>query len=310
MKNQLFQILFFVLFIVGSFGQSLKQKQTAHKGKKLSNSQARYLANLSNTGYTNEILNNILIPRVVGTPNHEKVFNYIKSQLEDLQWTVEVDEFTDKTPNFGTLKFKNIVAKLNPNAERFLVLACHYDSKYFAEFNFVGATDSAVPCAMMLNLAKVMQKELNAAKNNNDLSLELVFFDGEEAFEEWGPKDSIYGARNLAKKMERNKIQHNGETISDLQRIDMLVLLDLIGHKGTTFRSHFSDTAKWFDVLARIEDWLTNAQLIEKPAYHQYFSRGFSLYGRIEDDHLPFLRKNVPILHLISTPFPDRKSVV
>jgi glutaminyl-peptide cyclotransferase len=37
----------------------------------------------------------------------------------------------------------------------------------------------------------------------NDLSLKFIFFDGEEAFEEWGPNDSIYGARHLAAKWEQ-----------------------------------------------------------------------------------------------------------
>jgi glutaminyl-peptide cyclotransferase len=27
-------------------------------------------------------------------------------------------------------------------------------------------------------------------------------------------------------------------------------------------------------------------------------------FGYIEDDHIPFLRRNVPILHIIPTPFP------
>jgi hypothetical protein len=34
--------------------------------------------------------------------------------------------------------------------------------------------------------------------------LKFIFFDGEEAFEEWGPTDSIYGARHLAAKWEQN----------------------------------------------------------------------------------------------------------
>lgn len=36
-----------------------------------------------------------------------------------------------------------------------------------------------------------------------DVGLELWFFDGEEAFVRWGPNDSIYGARYLASKMEK-----------------------------------------------------------------------------------------------------------
>ena len=37
----------------------------------------------------------------------------------------------------------------------------------------------------------------------SDLSLQFIFFDGEEAFEQWSDRDSIYGARNLAAKWEK-----------------------------------------------------------------------------------------------------------
>lgn len=206
-----------------------------------------HLANLSNKRHIERILDNILITRVVGTPNHDKVLKYIVRELENLKWNVELDEFEDETPNFGRLTFTNIVATLNPNAERFLVLACHYDSKYFAQQDFVGATDSAVPCAMMLNLAAVMKNELEQTRNNKDLGLKLIFFDGEEAFEQWGPKDSIYGARHLAKayKSHTHVSEITGETINDLQRIDVLVLLDLLGGKNPKFYSFFEDTEKW-----------------------------------------------------------------
>ena len=33
---------------------------------------------------------------------------------------------------------------------------------------------------------------------NNDISLQFIFFDGEEAFKKWTDTDSIYGARHLA----------------------------------------------------------------------------------------------------------------
>ena len=46
-------------------------------------------------------------------------------------------------------------------------------------------------------------KELKAQKHSNpDLTIQLVFLDGEEAFVEWTDRDSIYGARNLAAKWE------------------------------------------------------------------------------------------------------------
>ena len=39
----------------------------------------------------------------------------------------------------------------------------------------------------------------------SDLTLQLVFFDGEEAFNTWNDADSIYGARHMAEKWTKNE---------------------------------------------------------------------------------------------------------
>lgn len=145
-----------------------------------------------------EVLSNILIERVVGTKNHSIVREYIVDYMQHLGWTIEQNEFSDQTPH-GRMKFTNIITRLNPNAKRYLTLACHYDSKLMD--GFVGATDSAVPCAIMMNLANSLNKQLQSVKNS-DLSLQFIFFDGEEAFVNWNEHDSIYGAKYLAKKWE------------------------------------------------------------------------------------------------------------
>lgn len=55
---------------------------------------------------------------------------------------------------------------------------------------------------MLINLATVMDGYLNQIRGNSDVSLKLLFFDGEEAFLDWSRTDSIYGARHLAQKWE------------------------------------------------------------------------------------------------------------
>lgn len=87
----------------------------------------------------NTVLDEILVPRVVGTEGHKKVANYIVDEMKKLNWNVERNTFKDVAPIFGELEFENIIAKLNPDADRYLVLACHYDSKYMREHNFVGS---------------------------------------------------------------------------------------------------------------------------------------------------------------------------
>lgn len=81
-------------------------------------------------------------------------------------WEITEDKFLSGTP-YGRLPFNNIVATLDPSAKRRLVLACHHDSKYYSpqwQREFHGATDSAVPCAMMLELAQALDEDLKAQK--------------------------------------------------------------------------------------------------------------------------------------------------
>lgn len=171
----------------------------------------------------------ILSIRKADTPNNTLVRQYISSVLSALHWHIEEDEFTDKTP-VGTKKFTNLIATKDPHASRRVIVAAHFDSKYFdkAPMNqvslafqslselvhrplyeqFLGATDSAAPCAMMLDLAEALNPLLEARQSKlehghvpdedeevAETTLQLVFLDGEEAFVEWTDDDSIYGAR-------------------------------------------------------------------------------------------------------------------
>ena len=63
-----------------------------------------------------------------------------------------------------------------------------------------------MPCAMMLDLAEALDPLLDSRlerledglEDDEDISettLQLIFFDGEEAFIDWTATDSIYGAR-------------------------------------------------------------------------------------------------------------------
>ena len=143
-----------------------------------------------------------------------------------------------------------------------LVIACHYDSK-IEPLGFLGATDSAVPCAQMLNMAQTMKEELRLHKSKQpELTLQFLFFDGEEAFQRWTSTDSIYGSRELAKIWEKKSYNSGGVGGTQLDRIDMFLLLDLIGAKDMTFSKLETSTGDWYDNLVRIERSLQQRQII------------------------------------------------
>jgi len=255
---------------------------------------------LSNEKDFMDHLDTILVPRPVGSPAHKDVQRYITSKMEGFGWEVETPSFKSRTP-VGERTFTNVVATLDPRAPRRLVIACHYDSLLNPE-GFLGATDSAVPCSMMLNMAKVMRQDLMEHKSKgNELTLQFIFFDGEEAFVSWTSSDSIYGSKNLAETWEGKGFNHDGVNGNHNDRIDLFLLLDLIGAKGMQFSKLETTTGDWYNRLVDIERNLRNTQIISKGSV---MLKDQFLRAGIEDDHIPFKRRGVPILHLIAYPFP------
>lgn len=287
---------------------------------------------------------------MAGTEGNAKVKKFIIDEMLSFGWKVDTDKFTNKTPIFGDVEFENIIATPNPNADRYLTLACHYDSKYMKNFEFVGAIDSAVPCAIMLNLAKKLNKYYKPL-THADLSLQFIFFDGEEAFQEWSATDSIYGARHLAAKWEEEGFLEkivSGFRFDfffslDVINIycvrfhskDLFVLLDLLGASNPTFYSYIKSGDKWFNHMVDTETRLNAIGGLMHNEHSSAISKGpmayfqpYSFRAGIEDDHVPFMKRNVrirntlnidqitcltyslpilqvSILHLIPYPFPE-----
>lgn len=253
----------------------------------------------------------LLVTRYPGSAGSQAVQEHIKTTLGSLGagWDVTEDKFVSQTP-YGPLPFTNLIGTLNPSAKRRLVLACHYDSKYYPPQwhgrEFQGATDSAAPCAMMLELARALDEELMAQKSSSpDLTLQLLFFDGEEALFQWTSTDSLYGSRHLAQKMETTPHPAGATDTNQLHGIDLFVLLDLIGAPSPRFGNQFSSTTHWLSRLQSIEKRLHSMnQLVDHPNDVQYFWPNQPV-GHVQDDHIPFLNKGVHILHLIPSPFPS-----
>jgi len=262
----------------------------------------REIAQLDNQQHYQNALRNILVPRVVGTQGWRNVQNFITNELKSMGMQVELDSFQDTTPNLGKLTFVNIIGKLNPKADRFLVLSAHYDSKYYPNGEFLGATDSAVPCAIMLNLVKTTLPYLKRILERSNLGLMLIFFDGEEAFLNWSATDSIYGARNLARKWDQTRYKNETE----IDRMSVMVLLDLIGSTDARFICTFQNTCGLNIRLRAIEDTLkSSASLRSIPNGPASMFVNTFRQTSVEDDHIPFLQRGVPILHLIPQSFPS-----
>lgn len=215
---------------------------------------------------------------------------YVHDFFESLGWTTSWDSFSERTP-LGQKNFHNLVVSVDEGSSKDLVLACHFDSKILSEGPNIAATDSAVPCAMMMDLASVMSSYLKQ-RMDKTVGLKMVFFDGEEAFGQWTDSDSLYGSRHLAAKWEQQ-----------LDTVDVLMLLDLLGAKNPRIINGIEHkTEELFAGLVEIEQSVLAAGCA--PTVPNVFLPG-TRWHNVIDDHVPFMKRGVPILHLIASPFPS-----
>ncbi|KAL6813392.1 hypothetical protein GGI42DRAFT_314328 [Trichoderma sp. SZMC 28013] len=280
--------------------------------------------------HNGKLLAPILIPRVPGTEGQKKTqqhfVDFFQANLPD--WELVWQNSTSKTPATGNneIPFANIILRRDPPGYREgevgrLTLVAHYDSKIDPK-DFIGATDSAAPCAMLMHIARSIDGALKskwdamAASGDLDDNLEpgvgvqILLLDGEEAFVRWTQTDSLYGARSLAETWESEFHPSMSTFRTPLHSISLFVLLDLLGSPNPRVPSYFLTTHWAYRNMAALEKRMRDLGLLESNPSSPFLpdvekrSDQFG-YGGIEDDHIPFLRRGVDILHLIPTPFPD-----
>ena len=83
--------------------------------------------------YTTLLILHPLIGVSADTENNTLVRNYIISTLRNLNWHIEEDNFVAATP-YGPKNFTNVIATKDPDAPRRVVLAAHFDSKFFPSY--------------------------------------------------------------------------------------------------------------------------------------------------------------------------------
>ena len=239
-----------------------------------------------------KLLAPILQPRVPGTPGSTAVLNHFVSffNTELPQWHVTFQNSTSKTPGTGDrdVPFVNLIATRDPPGANtgevgYLTLVAHYDSKMTPE-GFIGATDSAAPCAMLLHIARSLEDALSKKwaameaqgikQEDYDLGLEshrglqIILLDGEEAFVTWTSQDSIYGAKSLAAEMEATYHPALSTYHNALSSMQLFVLLDLLGSANPRLPSYYKITHWAYQKLADLEDRLRQQQLFKSSPNH------------------------------------------
>jgi Zn-dependent M28 family amino/carboxypeptidase len=217
-------------------------------------------------------------PRPAGSPQIRQARAYITRQLSALGVSVEEQPFTADTP-LGRVEMVNLIVRLPGRRPDRILFTGHYDTKLFRDQIFVGASDGGSSAAFLVELARVL------AARENEYSVELVWFDGEEAVLEWvsGGRDHTYGSRFYVQEAQK---------ANTLSAIQAMVLVDMIGDRDLAIRRDGLSTP-----------WLTD--LIWAAARRVGHGRAFvDATTEVDDDHVPFLKAGVPSVDIIDLDYP------
>lgn len=215
-------------------------------------------------------------PRPAGSAELDAVRSYIATQLAALGWATQAQPF-ERSTAFGTVKFENLIARFPAGPwERPVkaVLCAHVDSKLFKDRVFLGADDAASACGAVLEIAAILANEDPELARQ----VELVFFDGEEAFGPEGitPFDGLFGSRYYARQWQTQPYKPA-----------FGILLDMIGHKNLKIDLP-SDTPE------ALRDAVLAAAKAERASAHFGIAPGPFL-----DDHVPMNMVGIPTVDLI-----------
>lgn len=208
-------------------------------------------------------------PRTPGSTAHSATVDYIRSELEQAGWEVEIQE----TEMLGH-PIRNIIARRGSGSE-WVVIGAHYDSRFVADRDpdpvlsaqpVMGANDGASGVAVLLELARSLPKK-------PEKQIWLVFFDAEDQgnIEGW---DWILGSRAFAQSLENSP--------------SAVVVVDMIGDANLNiYREKSSDVALTDEIWSRAAELGYEQFFIDEPKYH------------ILDDHTPFLEKGIRAIDII-----------
>ncbi len=218
-------------------------------------------------------------PRPPDSAAIKKARDYIRKNLEEFGWEVTEQAFSEETPR-GKVSFVNLIAR-RPNESRrakYFLLCSHYDTKSFDSIEFVGANDGGSSSGALLEMARVLSLHPDLAAK-----IELVFFDGEEAYEHFNASDGLYGSRYFARQIEEKgtrKSYRGG------------ILWDMIGDRDLTITLPPDSP----ETLAR--GIFAAADALKERAHFTYYANS------VLDDHSPLNKIGIPTIDLIDFDYP------
>lgn len=227
-------------------------------------------------------------PRVVGTPAHAQVLDWIAAEAARCGGRVERQAFSDSALG-REVPLTNVIARFGPEGGRRILFCAHYDSRpwcdrdpdpAYANVPVPGANDGASGVAVLLELAELMKSA------PPPVGVDLVFFDGEDLGTNDRPEEFCLGSRGYAARLPKP---------GDPARPVAGFLLDMIGDRDLQVFHEQNSVAR-----------ATNLTELVAEAARATGARSFHDEAKwsIIDDHVPLLDAGLPTVDLIDFDYP------
>lgn len=230
-------------------------------------------------------------PHPAGSEAIEKARDYIEAQLRHSGWQVTRQAFTDDTPR-GKIHFVNLIARFPADTKAgppSFLFCSHYDTKLFDTIRFVGANDGGSSTGLLLELARVLGQHSDLARK-----VELAFFDGEEAYENFSETDGLYGSRYFSRELQNKNAKQpaRSATHSVAGGFHQGILFDMVGDRslGITFPANTP--------AAIARDIFAAAEALKLRKFFTYLDRD------LIDDHVPLNAAGIPTIDIIDFDYP------
>jgi Zn-dependent M28 family amino/carboxypeptidase len=234
----------------------------------------------TNINYIKNFTKEISIYRPVGSSELETVKNKVLAEMKNIGLSTKVQSFK-KTINNKEYSFSNLIG-VNPNAnKKNILLGVHIDSPQNPKCECT--TDAVTGISIALQLAK------NLMLQDKNYPIMLVFFDGEEAIDgNWNSENSLSGSSYFVNNYDTNLI-------------DKVYIFDLIGGDFNQ-----NKIAAFSNNKATVSDLIKLAKINEnfdQKIFH--YPNDYTSDKVVQDDHVPFINKNIYALNLIPYNFPS-----
>jgi hypothetical protein len=226
--------------------------------------------------------------RVPGTPEHAACRDWIIQSMKELGGEVHTQNFKANFLGRSNVECTNIIAKFNPEKQKRILLAAHYDSRAIADKDddqavkslpIDGADDGASGVALLLEIASLIKE------HPIDLGVDFIFFDAEDQGEPDGSATGNDWALG-SKYWSQNRIPKG-------YRANWGILLDMVGAKNATFGKE--EISKTYASAYLNKVWTLAARM----GYSDYF-QNFDAGDVMDDHYYVIMYAQIPMIDIIN----------